>query len=453
MSVGKVSTAVDLVILGAGPGGYTAAIRAAQLGKNVAIIEPHLLGGTCLNEGCIPSKVLLMAVDRAWRLRGLSKMGIEISSSRVNLVKMQQWKGNIIRLLTDGVDRLLKNHNIAVIPGFGRFADSSTVRVQGSNGEQTITFKRAIIAVGTRPGPLLGLPFDQEHVLTAQQALKLDHLPEQMAIIGWNYIAAELSTLFAKLGVSVWLLVPAGRRLIGEFDVAVGRHIETQLRKLGVKTEHEVTNLPVAVSGVSKVVVCTGAVPNTAELNLEAVGVATDPRGYIPVNDRLESSNPLIYAVGDVNGGLPLASLAFKQGKIAAEASVGRRVHYAAQAVPLVAWTDPEIASVGLTPADAEAAGYAIKTTRFPIGASGRAVTLNASGGLVVTVAEKETQILLGVTIVGPHAGEFIGEAALAIEMGATLLDLVDTLHPHPSLGEALQDSAEAALMKAIHIL
>ncbi len=453
MSLGEVGTAVDLVVLGAGPAGYTAAIRAAQLGKNVAVVEPGILGGTCLNEGCIPSKALLMAVDRAWRLRGLSKMGIEISQSRVNLPQMQQWKRSIVQLLTDGVGKLLKSNNIDMVPGCGRFVDDHTVQVHGSKGEQTLTFERAIVAVGTKPRPLSDLPFDHQRVLTAHDALNLDHLPEQMVIIGWNYIAAELTTLFAKLNVSVRLLVPAGRRLLAEFDVAVGRHIETQLRKLGVKTEHEVTNLPAAVSDAAKVIVCAGAVPNTAGLNLEAVGVETDPRGYIPVNDRLESSNPRIYAVGDVNGGLPLASLAFKQGKIAAEAIAGRRVHYAPQAIPIVAWTDPEIASVGLTPTEAEAAGYAIKTTRFPIGASGRSVTLNATGGLVVTVAEKETQILLGVTIVGPHAGEFIGEAALGIEMGATLLDLVETLHPHPSLGEALQDSAEAALMKAIHVL
>ena len=453
MVVGDLATEVDVVVLGAGPGGYVAAIRAAQLGKQVAIIDPGPLGGTCLNEGCIPSKALLSATDQAWQVNSLVEMGINVGQASVDLGQMQQWKAGVVDRLSQGVQKLLQANDVEIVQGKGWFLKANEIRVEGKYGAKRFVFEQCIIAVGAEAAALSDLPFDEERVLTPSQALRLETLPESLAVIGSDYIAAELATIFAKLGVSVQLFIPNGEHLLNEFDPAAGRQIQAGLRKLGIKIERKVSDLVAAVAEVPVVVVSAGVVPRTADLVLDQVSLTPDERGFIPVNDRLQSQNPAIYAVGDVTGGPPLATLAIKQGKVAAEAIAGLPVQYAPQAVPRVAWTDPEVAAVGLTAMAAEAAGYKAITGRFPLGGNGRALTLNAATGVVITVAEAETELLLGVTIVAPQASTLIGEAALAIEMGATLTDLAETLHPHPGLGEALQESAEVVLAKAVHVL
>ncbi len=453
MVVGRLVTETDVVVLGAGPGGYVAAIRAAQLGKDVTIIDPNAPGGTCLHAGCIPSKALLAAADRAWQTQHTNGMGITVSDISIDLSQMQHWKTGIVQRLSKGIEKLLKGNDIKIVRGRGWFTDTDQVRVEEEHFAEQFSFKHCILAVGADAAPLPGLPFDGERVLTATQALNLDRLPDNLAIIGADYIAAELATLYAKLGVPVRLLLPAGQQLLCEFDPLAGRQVQSQLRKLGVKIERDVTDPATATADAALVAISAGLTPRTTDLDLDKAGVVAGEHGFIPVNDCLQTSTATIYAVGDVTGGPPLATLAIKQGKVAAEHLAGLAVQYAPQAVPRVAWTTPEVAAVGLTAAEAQAAGYQIISGRFPLGANGRALTLNAAAGVMLTVAEQDSQALLGVTIIAPHASDLIGEAALALEMGATLTDLAETLHPHPSLGEALQESAEAALRKAVHIL
>lgn len=453
MVVGDVTTAVDVIVLGAGPGGYVAAIRAAQLGKQVAIVNPGPPGGTCLHLGCIPSKALLAAADRAWQNPVLATMGMSSSEVKIDFGKMSAWKDSVVQRLSSGIRQLLEGRKVQIVTGKGWFESDHEVRVEGEYGSSRFSFDHCIIAVGADPKPLPGLAFDGQHVLTPGQALQLTELPTNLAVAGSDYIAAELATLFAKLGVPVRLLIPPGQRLLNEFDPAAGRQVQVQLKKLGVKVETNVVDIATVLGDTSKVVVSAGLTPHTDNLNLSLVGIKIDKHEFIQVDNRMCTSNGTIYAVGDVTGGNPLATAAIKQGKVAAENIAGLTAQYAPQAIPQVACTDPEVASVGLTTTEAEAAGYEVVTGRFPLAANGRALTLGAAEGAVFTVAEKDSGLLLGITIIGARAGELIGEAALAIEMGTTLTDLAETLHPHPGLAETLQESAEAALDITVHLL
>jgi dihydrolipoamide dehydrogenase len=452
MVVGDLATAIDVIILGAGPGGYVAAIRAAQLGQEVVLIDPNPPGGTCLYQGCISAKALLTVAEQAWRIPRLANMGITVGEQRLDLSQMQTWKNGLIERLAKGVKYLLDHHKIEWVAGLGQFTGESEVWVEGEQGSQRFCFEQAVIAVGAKPAALPGLAFDGQRVLTPSQALSLSELPDSLVVIGADYIAVELATLFAKLGTQVRLLLPGDQPLLPEFDPSAGRQVQARLKKLGAQIETKVTDPVQAVADTPRVVVSAGLTPCTGTLNLAQVRVETDAQGFIRVNDRLRTSNPAIYAVGDVAGGPPLAHVAIKQAKVAAEAMTGLPAQYAPQAIPRVAWTDPPVAAVGLTASEAETAGYEIITGRFPLAANGRALTLDSAEGFVQTVAEKDSGVLLGVTIVGPQADSLIGEAALALEMGATLTDLAETLHPHPSLGETLQESAEAALGIAVHI-
>ena len=452
MVVGDLATTVDVVILGAGPGGYVAALRAAQLGKEVVLVDPGPPGGTCLIEGCIPAKALLNAADQTQKISKLTDMGISAGEAQIDLKQMQAWKEGIVQRLSKGVKQLLDHRKVELVEGKGFFINENEVRVEAEYGTKRFLFEQCIIAVGAEATPWPGLDFDGERILTPSQALSLNELPENLTVIGSNYIAAELATIYAKLGVSVRLLVPAGQHLLNEFDPTVGRQLQTRLKKLGVKIETKVADPAKVAEGAAKVIISNGLTPRTGNLHLEEADVNLDECGHIIVNDRMQSSNPAIYAVGDVVGEPALATVAFKQGKVAAECIAGRPAQYAPQAIPRVAWTDPQVASVGLSAAEAEAMGYKVVTGRFPLAANGRALTLNAGEGFVLTVADQENEVLLGITIVGVQADSLIGEAALALEMGATLTDLAETLHPHPSLGEALMESAEAALGLAVHI-
>ncbi|MEM7114240.1 MAG: FAD-dependent oxidoreductase [Chloroflexota bacterium] len=451
MVVGDLATEVDVVVLGAGPGGYVAAIRAAQLGKEVVLVDPNPPGGTCLHEGCIPSKALLTAVSHLHTLHTLPEMGIYVGAPTVDLPRMQRWKEGVVGRLAKGVGQLLKKNGVIVVQGNGRFLKPDQIWVEGDDATHVFAFENAIIATGATPAPWPNLPFDKETVLTPMAAMRLESVPERVLVVGNDYIAAEMATIFAKLGVQVSLFLGEERALLCNFDPMAGRLVGQQLRKLGVKMVKELGE-ETAVTIVSN-----GIIPRTAELDLAVADVQTDADGFVMVDAQMRTSNPNIFAVGDLvarpkAGFLPLATLAIKQGKVAAETMGGEVAVFAPQAIPQVAWTDPEVAAVGLTKTGAEQLGYRVVSGRFPLGANGRSQTLNAAAGMILTVAEAETELLLGVTIIAPHASDLIGEAALAIEMGATLTDLTETLHPHPGLGEALLESAEATLQKAIHI-
>ena len=445
MVVGDVTTAVDVLILGGGPGGYVAAIRAAQLRRHVTLVEPGPMGGTCLNRGCIPLKALISATERYQQMRSpdVATMGIHAESVSFDWATMSAWKQGVVNRLSEGVRRLMSSNHIEVVTGTGWFINGQEVRVEGEYGSHRFKFDDCIIATGAQ------LPSNGS-MLTAEQVLPLPQLPEQIAIVGQDYIALELATLLARLGVNVHLFSPQEQLLEG-VDPAALRLVQAGLRKLGIQhtllkgVDFDTTIFPIAVTGLS--------VPNTKGLHLQDAGVKVDGHDAIVVSTMQQTSVQHIFAVGDCTGSTQLASVAMKQGKIAAEVLCGQRVQFAPLTIPLVVHTTPELAAVGLTADDAKREGYTIKTGRFPLAANGRALTLNADNGVAMIVANAENDALLGATIVGPHAGDLIGQMSLAIEMGATLTDLDEILYAHPGLSEMIQESVEDSLGRAIHIV
>ncbi len=468
MVVGDVTTAVNVLIVGGGPGGYVAAIRAAQLGQSVTLVEDSPLGGTCLNTGCIPLKALVTAARRYRQLNDESTMamGIRVGDpTGFDWSQMQSWKQSVVERLSGGVARLLAGHKVEIVSGLGWFLNKQELRVEGEYGSHRFSFEKSLIATGAVAVPLPDLPFG-EGILTPQQALALTTLPAAMSVIGDDYIALELATLFQSLNVDVTLLTP-GERLLPNFDIAAVRQVQAGLRKLGVKVvtaaqavrvDADKRELVYQAGGSEKrtalpVVVSNGVQANTDKLHLSEIGVELGANGALTVNGQQQSNIPTILAVGDCTGQAALAMIAIKQAKVAAETMAGRKVAYAPLTLPIVVHTTPEIAQVGLTAEAAKEAGYQVTTGRFPLAANGRGLTLATESGVALTVAEAESGLLLGMTIVGPQAGDLIMEASLAIEMGATLTDLAEILHPHPGLPEMTLESVENALGQAIHIL
>jgi len=451
MVVGDVTTAVDVLVLGAGPGGYVAAIRAAQLGHHVTLVDKGPPGGTCLNRGCIPLKALLSSTERYAQMRSddLVNMGIAAESVAFDWAKMQAWKQSVVDRLAEGVRRLVTGNHIDYVFGTGWFINEQEVRVEGEHGSHRFKFSHCILAVGAAATPLPGLPFDGKQVLTPEQVLQLPVLPETLSVFGDDYIALELATLFARLGVKVGLYVP-GEQLLAGFDPAALRLVQASLRKQGIQVTTKAT-----IEQVSErpIVISRGFSPHTAGLHLDATGVKVTENGGIFVNTMQQSSVPTIFAVGDCTGGRNLASIAIKQGKVAAEVLSGQRVQFAPLVTPLVVHITPEIATVGYTAEEATRAGYSVTMGRFPLAANGRALTLGTDNGVALVVASKDDGIVLGATIVGPRAGDLIGQFALAIEMGATLTDLSEILYAHPGLSEIVPESVDNALGRAIHIL
>ena len=451
MVVGDVTTAVDVLVLGAGPGGYVAAIRAAQLGRIVTLVDQGAPGGTCLHRGCIPLKALLSSTERYFQSRQeeLAAMGISAESVSFDWAKMQAWKQSVVDRLAEGVRRLVAGNRIEYVRGTGWFMNPQEARVEGEHGSHRFKFEHCIIASGADAAPLTGLAYDGKEVLTPEQSLALSELPEALSIVGEDYIALELATLFARLGVKVKLFSP-GEQLLAGVDPTALRLVQAGLRKLGVQAATKTT-----ITDINErpIVVSQGVCPRTAGLHLDAAGVEVTSQGGISVNSMQQSSIPHIYAVGDCTGGLALASIAIKQAKVAAEGLVGQRVQFAPLVTPLVVHTMPELATVGYTAEEATRAGYSVVTGRFPLAANGRTLTLGVDTGVVLVVASADDGALLGVTLVGPRAGDLIGQAALAIEMGATLTDLSEILYAHPGLSEALQEGVDNALGRAVHVL
>lgn len=451
MVVGDVTTAVDVLVLGAGPGGYVAAIRAVQLGHHVTLVNSGSMGGTCLQRGCIPLKALLSSTERYHQTRQeeLGGMGICAESVSFDWPKMQAWKQSIVDRLTDGVRRLVSGNHIEYVTGTGWFMNTQEVRVEGEYGSHRFKFEHCILAVGADPAPLADLPYDGKQVLTPEQALMLSTLPETLSIVGDDYIALELATLFARLGAKINLYSPHEHILAG-IDPAALRLIQTGLRKLGIQVA---TKTPIEQVHDRPVVVSHAVCPHTAGLHLDAAGITVSENGGIAVNTMQQSSVPHIYAVGDCTGGRALASVAMKQAKVAAEVLSGQRVQFAPLVIPLVVHTTPELATVGYSAEEATRAGYSVITGRFPLAANGRALTLGADNGVALVVASADDGVLLGATLIGPRAADVIGQVTLAIEMGATLTDLDEILYPHPSLSEMVQEGVESGLGRAIHML
>jgi dihydrolipoamide dehydrogenase len=466
MVVGDVTTAIGTLIVGAGPGGYVAAIRASQLGQNVTLVDNGQIGGTCLNSGCIPLKALVSAAERYHEARPaqLKNIGVDASEPSLNFSQMQSWKDTVVLRLNGGVAKLLQGHKVEVVHGKAWFLSPTEMRVEGEYGALRYSFDNCILAVGAEATPLKDLPYDGKKVLTPSQALALTTRPEKITIAGDDYIALELATIFARLGTAVTLLVPEERPL-PDFEAAAVRLVQAGFRKLNIKLVTKAK--PLGINGDKllfsnnkvenkadlPVVASNGVKARTVGLNLPAVQLEVGENGELPVNSAMQTAQPHIFGAGDCTGGTPLANIAIKQAKVAAEALSGKRVQYAPQALPVVVHTSPEIAMVGLTAEAATQAGYKVKSGRFALAANGRALTLDQESGTAIVVAEADTGIILGVTVVAPRAGDIIGEATLAIEMGATLTDIAEILHPHPGIAEILLEASESALGQVIHQL
>jgi dihydrolipoamide dehydrogenase len=454
MVVGDVTTAVDVIILGAGPAGYVAAIRAAQLGKHVTLVEEGHIGGTCLHQGCIPLKAHLSASERYWQMHAdeLAKMGIHAESITFDWTQMQLWKQGVIERLAEGVRRLITGNRIECIKGKGWFINREEIRVEGEHGSHRFKFEHCILATGATSRPLPSLSYDGVQILSPEQTLALPALPEYLAITGNDYIALELATVFSRLGVKVNLYIP-GDCLLPGIDVPALRLVQASLRKQGIQVHTGAA--PEAIEE-RPLVVSNGAQPRTDDLHLNVIDAALNDHGGIAVDSMMRTNIPHIYAIGDCTGGYEgqmQANIAMKQGKVAAEVLAGQRVQFAPLVIPRIVHMTPELATVGLSAEEASQAGYTIKSGRFPMAANGRALTLNSEQGSAFVVANAENDAVLGATLIGPRAGDLIGQIALAIEMGATLTDLTEILYAHPGLGETLLESAESALERAIHTL
>lgn len=466
MVVGDFSKEVDVLVIGAGPGGYVAAIRAAQLGKSVVIVDKAELGGVCLNRGCIPSKALISAAHRYETMKESSEMGITASGVEVDFAKVQAWKRSVVQKLTGGVGGLMKSNKIEVVTGEAFFVSEDTVSVSTEEEGTRYKFNHCIIATGSTPIELKAFPYGGR-ILSSTEALELDHIPQSLLVIGGGYIGVELGQMLAKFGTKVTILEGSDSLLPG-FEPELVRPVINNLKKLGVEmvtgamaSGAEETDQDVKVSykvgeqehtaTAEYVLVTVGRKPNTSDMGLENIGVKLDERGLIEIDEQCRTSVPNIYAIGDIVKGPALAHKASYEGKVAAAAIAGESDVIDYKVIPAVVFSDPEIASVGYSESQAKQAGYEIKSGKFSFGANGRALSLDATEGYVKFIAEKKTEILIGAQVVGPEASTMIAELGLAIEMGATLEDVALTIHAHPTLGEMAMETAEVALGMPIH--
>ena len=464
MVMGQLTTKVDVAVIGGGPGGYTAAIRAAQLGLETMLIEKDLLGGCCTNTGCIPSKALIhaAAIKREATSQTTKKMGIDAIVS-LDFAKTQAWKDGVVKELRDGITTLCTLNGVEVIHGRAFFTSSNSLTVETEEGLRTVEFRNAVIASGTKPKGLPDVPFDHKRVISSDDVFSLAELPKRLVIIGAGYIAVEMACLFALLGSRV-TVVHHGDRFLKRMEPEITELLLRKMKESGVDVlfKSEVRGVDGNDAAVKtpegekrilfdRLLVATGRTPCLDELGLEKTKVRFGEDGLVIVDGAMRTTDKNIYAVGDIVPGPQLAHKAFREGKVAAEAISGKKSAFDNRAIPMVVFSEPEIASVGLTEEEAAARGMATVTGRMPYSTSGRAKTMGKTDGFVKVVAGANG-IILGVHMIGEGAGNVIAEAALAIEMAATLEDLAATIHAHPTMPEALAEAAEDALGKAIHI-
>ena len=459
----------DLVVLGAGPGGYAAAFYAADKGKKVLLIEQESrLGGVCLTRGCIPSKALLHAAHLISEARESGIRGIHFEQPRLDLGKMREWKNSILDKLSGGVAATAQRRGVTVMYGRGYFEDSSTLRVETSEGQQFVTYDKAIIAVGSQAALPAAFDLGNPRIMTSTEALEIEDVPNDFLIVGGGYIGFELGTVYATLGSNV-VIAEALPQILAGADQDLVRPVIRRAEKImkeirtGVKVGKMATagrqiKVSMEVGGkqvdelYDRVLVAVGRRPNTEDLGLENTRVALDEKGFIKVNDRQETADPKLLAIGDVAGGVLLAHKAAKEARIAVDGITGEMSTSDDIIIPAVVFTDPEIAWCGLTEAEAKERGIKVEVARFPWTASGRAMTFDRPDGLTKLIIEPETERILGVGIVGTGAGELIAEGVLAIEMGATARDLAEAVHPHPTLSETMAEAAEAFYGYATHL-
>jgi dihydrolipoamide dehydrogenase len=459
----------DALVIGAGPGGYVCAIRLGQLKQKTIMVEKVWIGGTCLQVGCIPSKALITGAKLFEKIKHASDMGINIQGSSIDFPKMVQWERGIVDKFTGGVRQLLKANQVETVMGEARFRSPQEVEVKTEGNTITIAAKNIVIATGSVAAGIPPFPFDGERVISSTEALVLPEIPERLLVIGGGYIGLEMGIMYAHLGSKV-TVVEMMEQLLPGFDPELVRTLGRSLRQKGIESfvkakaksfEGKVGNLKVTVEiegqdrifETDRILVTVGRKPFTGGLDIEKAGLKTDEKGFIPVNNKCQTSVPSIYAIGDVIGNPMLAHKASKEGEVVAEIIAGhnRVVDYVA--MPAVIFTDPEIATVGLSEEEAKKEGHNVDTGKFPFAANARALTQGATEGYVKVIFDKDTKQVLGFHIIGPEASDLIGEAALAIEMGSTVEDISLTVHPHPTLTETLMEAAKAALKEAIHIV
>jgi dihydrolipoamide dehydrogenase len=458
------------LIIGAGTGGYPCAIRLGQLGVDAMLVEKGEPGGVCLNVGCIPSKALISATKLAHKAQHASKMGIGFGSAQVDMSKMQEWKSGIVKKLTGGVKMLVKSNGTEYRQAVAQFLAPKRVKLGYGDGkpEDIVEAEHIVIATGSLPMEIPGFKYDQKRIVDSTGALELDYIPDEMVVIGGGYIGLELGQTFQRVGTKL-TVVEGLDRLLPSMDkelgapvakeiAADGGEIITGARATGWTERDGKAWVKVEVGGKTReiaadvILVAVGRRPITEGLALERAGVKIDEKGFIPVDERMQTNVKGIYAVGDVVGQPMLAHKATHEGEVVAEVIAGKKTVNDARVIPAVVFTEPEIASAGLSKAEAEAAGHKVRVGKFPFSALGRAMAIDETKGFVQVVIDAEDERVLGVHIVGPEASDLISEAALAIEMGAYAPDIGLTIHPHPTLAEAVMEAAKHAVGEAIHI-
>lgn len=460
--------AFDVVVIGGGPGGYAAAFFAASSGKSVCLIDKRAeLGGTCLNEGCIPSKALIHATEVMHLAKTADEFGLTFAKPKVDLDKLRQWKQGIIKKLNDGIAGLCKKKNVTFIKGRAYIEETHLLRVETESGQQFISFENAIIATGSQPALPSTFDLGNKRIMTSTEALEIEDIPKTMLVVGGGYIGMELGSVYASLGSKVTvieamsgILAGADQDLIRPVMAVAKENFESlifnaKVSKMATKGKQIEVNYTVdgkqTKALFDKVLISVGRTPNSVNIGLDNIDIKTDEKGFIAVNEQLQTNHSHIYAIGDVAGGILLAHKASKEASIAVESILGHRVTKESMVIPCVVFTDPEIAWCGLTETEAKEKGVAIETSKFSWAASGRALSLGRTDGLTKLILEKDTHKILGMGIVGPGASELIAEGCLAISNGLYASDLAETVHAHPTLAETVMESAELFFGHSAH--
>ncbi|MDD5657709.1 MAG: dihydrolipoyl dehydrogenase [Elusimicrobia bacterium] len=458
----------EVLVIGAGPGGYVAALKLGKLGKKTLLVEKDRLGGVCLNCGCIPSKGLIYTAGLLHKLRKAKAQGFEAPDLRLNWSKVQDWKNAMVSGLNRGIAMLAKGNRVEVLSGSARLTGPRRAEVATASGTEVVEFEAAILASGSHPISIPGFDFDGGSVISSTEALDLREAPGRLLVIGGGIIGLELGTIFAKLGTQV-TVVEFLPQLLGGVEPDLAAPVARNLQRLGVETMTGARargftpsdgGLQVSVQtpagdkvvATDKILLSVGRAPNHKGLGLETLGIAADSKGHVLVNGSYQTSVPTVYAIGDLIGPPYLAHKASREGVLAALAVAGRPAQ-ARGAIPSAVFTDPELAVVGETETEARSRGAELLVGRFPFAALGRAQAMRETDGFVKIVADKNTRKILGAGIVGPDASDLIGELCLALKVGATIEDLAQTVHPHPTLSEAIGEAAEACAGQALHIL
>lgn len=459
---------VDVVIIGAGSGGYVCAIRSSQLGQRTILVEKDGLGGECLQAGCIPSKALIDVGRLFEKVKNAQNLGLKVTGLEIDVATLQRWKASVISTHENGIESLCKGYGVEIVRGEAEIVDRNRVVVRSQAGTEELTTKKIVIATGSRASSLPGLDYDGKLVIGSREALSLQKIPDRLLVVGGGYIGLELASVYQNLGSKIFVVEVMDQLLPGTEPDLV-RLVQRKLEKGGaqIRLKSQVTSIEKGSDSIKatiqtpqgtetveadKLLLSVGKKPVTVGLNLDKLGVLTDEKGFIKTDKRMKTNVEGIYAIGDVSGPPLLAHKASREGIVAAESIAGLDTVADWKAMPFAVFTEPEIAGVGMTEKQAMDAGYKVKKSRFPFAALGRASTANESDGFVRIISEAESGTVLGVQIVGPEASDLISEAALAVELGASVEDIARTTHPHPTFPEALKEAAEVALGRPIHI-